>query len=172
MPDWIGSLIDALEFYGGVPDLLVPDNPKVLIAKADQYEPVLGNTTQDFVNHYATAMLPARPRKPQDKAKVEVGVQIVERWILERLRNHRFYRMAELNKAIGKLIADLNRRPFKKLDGNRRPWFERLDRPALPPLPTRRYEIAIFVKCRVNIDYHIDVDPHYYSVPHGLVRRA
>ncbi|KGW18106.1 sigma-70, region 4 family protein [Burkholderia pseudomallei MSHR4000] len=136
MPDWIGSLIDALKFYGGVPKLLVPDNPKALIAKADRYEPVLGNTTQDFVNHYATAMLPARPRKPQDKAKVEVGVQIVERWILARLRNHRFYS-----------LADLNRRPFKKLEGNHREWFERLDQPALRPLPTRRYEIATFVKC-------------------------
>ncbi|HDR9504586.1 IS21 family transposase [Burkholderia pyrrocinia] len=171
MPDWIGSLIDALEFYGGVPELLVPDNPKALIAKADRYEPVLGNTTQDFVNHYATAMLPARPRKPQDKAKVEVGVQIVERWILARLRNHRFYSLAELNKAIGKLITDLNQRPFKKLDGNRREWFERLDRPALRPLPARRYEIATFVKCRVNIDYHVEVDHHDYSVPHSLVRQ-
>jgi len=171
MPDWIGSLIDALEFYGGVPELLVPDNPKALIAKADRYEPVLGNTTQDFVNHYTTAMLPAHPRKPQDKAKVEVGVQIVERWILARLRNHRFYSLAELNKAIGKLIADLNRRPFKKLEGNRHEWFERLDRPALRPLPARRYEIATFVKCRVNIDYHVEVDHHYYSVPHSLVRQ-
>ncbi|OMW46878.1 IS21 family transposase, partial [Burkholderia pseudomallei] len=160
MPDWIGSLIDALKFYGGVPKLLVPDNPKALIAKADRYEPVLGNTTQDFVNHYATAMLPARPRKPQDKAKVEVGVQIVERWILARLRNHRFYS-----------LADLNRRPFKKLEGNHREWFERLDQPALRPLPTRRYEIATFVKCRVNIDYHVEVDHHYYSVPHSLVRQ-
>ncbi|AIO71740.1 MULTISPECIES: IS21 family transposase [Pseudomonadota] len=171
MPDWIGGLIDALEFYGGVPELLVPDNPKALIAKADRYEPVLGNTTQDFVNHYATAMLPARPRKPQDKAKVEVAVQIVERWILARLRNHRFFSLAELNRVIAQLVGDLNQRPFKKLEGNRREWFERLDRPVLRPLPARRYQIAAFIKCRVNIDYHVEIDHHYYSVPHKLVRQ-
>uniref|UniRef100_UPI003BEF16F2 IS21 family transposase n=1 Tax=Burkholderia arboris TaxID=488730 RepID=UPI003BEF16F2 len=170
-PDWIGGMIGAMEFYGGVPRLLVPDNPKALISNADRYEPTLGLTTQDFVNHYDTAMLPARPRKPKDKAKVEVGVQIVERWILARLWNHRFYSLAELNKAIAALTTDLNARPFKKLEGNRREWFERLDRPALRPLPTRRYEIATFKKCRVNIDYHIEVGGHYYSTPHQLVRQ-
>src|SRR5689334_14776108 len=116
-------------------------------------------------------MLPARPRKPKDKAKVEVGVQIVERWILARLRNHRFYSLVELNKAIAGLINDLNTRPFKKLEGTRREWFERLDKPALRPLPTRRYEIATFQKCRINIDSHIEVDGHYYSAPHSLVRQ-
>lgn len=171
MADWIGSLCDALEFIGGVPELLVPDNPKALIARPDRYEPGLGTTTQDFVNHYGTAMLPARPRKPQDKAKVEVGVQIVERWVLARLRHYRFYSLAELNKAIAELIADLNQRPFKRLEGNRREWFERLDQPVLRPLPVRRYEIATFQKCRVNIDYHVDVGGHYYSVPHSLARQ-
>jgi len=171
MADWIGGLCDALEFIGGVPELLVPDNPKALIALADRYEPVLGRTTQDFVNHYATAMLPARPRKPQDKAKVEVGVQIVERWVLARLRHHRFYSLAELNKAIAGLIADLNQRPFKRLEGTRCDWFERLDQPVLRPLPARRYEFARFQKCRVNIDYHVEVGGHYYSVPHSLVRQ-
>ncbi|WGS43913.1 IS21 family transposase [Burkholderia sp. JSH-S8] len=170
-PDWIGGLIDAMEFCGGVPKLLVPDNPKALISSADRYEPTLGLTTQDFVSYYDTAMLPARPRKPKDKAKVEVGVQIVERWILARLRNHRFYSLAELNKAIAGLIADLNARPFKKLEGSRREWFERLDKPALRPLPARRYEIATFHKCRVNIDSHIEVGGHYYSAPHSLVRQ-
>ena len=160
-----------MEFYGGVPELLVPDNPRALIAKPDRYEPGLGRTAQDFVNHYATAMLPARPRKPQDKAKVEVGVQIVERWILARLRNHRFFSLGELNREIGKLITDLNQRPFSKLEGNRRQWFERLDQLALRALPARRYEIATFQKCRVNIDYHVEVDHHYYSVPHSLVRQ-
>jgi transposase len=170
MVDWIGSLIDALEFFGGVPELLVPDNPRALIAQPDRYEPVLGRTTQDFVNHYGSAMLPARPRKPQDKPKVEVAVQIVERWILARLRNHRFFHIAELNKAISTLIVDLNLRSFKKLEGNRRGWFELLDQPALRPLPPTRYEVAAFRKCRVNIDYHVEVDGHYYSVPHALVR--
>jgi transposase len=171
MADCIGSLCDALEFIGGVPDLLVPDNPKALIARPDRYEPGLGATTQDFVNYYATAMLPARPRKPQDKAKVEVGVQIVERWVLARLRHYRFYSLAELNKAIAGLIADLNQRPFKRLEGNRREWFEQLDQPVLRALPTRRYEIATFQKCRVNIDYHVEVDAHYYSVAHSLARQ-
>ena len=142
---------------------------KALIARPDRYEPGLGTTTQDFVNHYGTAMLPARPRKPQDKAKVEVGVQIVERWVLARLRHYRFYSLAELNKAIAE-IADLNQRPFKRLEGNRREWFERLDQPVLRPLPVRRYEIATFQKCRVNIDYHVDVGGHY-SVPHSLARQ-
>lgn len=169
--DWIGGLCDALQFIGGVPELLVPDNPKALIALADRYEPVLGHTAQDFVSHYATAMLPARPRKPQDKAKVEVGVQIVERWVLARLRHHRFYSLAELNKTISNLIADLNRRPFKRLDGTRREWFERLDQPVLRPLPVQRYEVASFQKCRVNIDYHVEVGGHYYSVPHSLARQ-
>lgn len=91
-------------------------------------------------------MLPARPRKPQDKAKVEVGVQIVERWILARLRIHRFFSLAELNKAISTLIVDLNLRPFKKLEGNRRDWFERLDQPMLRALPSKRYEVATFCK--------------------------
>ena len=170
MVDWVGSLIDALEFFGGVPELLVPDNPRALIAQPDRYEPVLGLTTQDFVNHYGTAMLPARPRKPQDKPKVEVAVQIVERWILARLRNHRFFHLVELNNAIGRLLTDLNQRPFKKLDGNRRGWFEALDKPTLRALPPTRYEVAAFRKCRVNIDYHVEVDGHYYSVPHTLAR--
>jgi transposase len=169
--DWIGGLCDALEFIGGVPELIVPDNPRALIARPDRYEPVLGETTQDFVNHYATAMLPARPRKPQDKAKVEVGVQIVERWVLARLRHHRFFNLAELNRAIAALITDLNTRAFKKLEGNRREWFERLDQPTLRTLPARRYEIAAFHKCRVSIDYHVEVGGHYYSVPHSLVRQ-
>ena len=159
--DWIGSLCDALEFIGGVPELLVPDNPRALIARPDRYEPVLGSTTQDFVNHYATAMLPARPRKPQDKPKVEVGVQIVERWVLARLCHQRFYSLAELNRAIAGLISELNERPFKKLEGNRREWFERLDKPLLRALPACRYEIASFHKCRVNIDYHVEVGGHY-----------
>ena len=170
--DWIGGMVCAMEFAGGVPELLVPDNPRALVARPDRYEPVLSRTAEDFVHHYGTAMLPARPRKPQDKAKVETGVLIVERWILARLRNHRFYSLGELNKAIKRLVADLNDRPFKKLPGTRREWFERLDRPVLRPLPPRRYEVATFKQCRVNVDYHVEIDGHYYSVPHALVRKA
>lgn len=170
--DWIGGMVGAMEFIGGVPELLVPDNPRALVARPDRYEPELSRTAEDFVHHYGTAMLPARPRKPQDKSKVEVGVLIVERWILARLRNHGFYSLAELNKAIKKLVTELNNRPFKKLPGTRREWFERLDRPVLRPLPPLRYEVAKFKQCRVNVDYHVEVDGHYYSVPHALVRHA
>lgn len=172
LSDWLGALADAMEFIGGVPALIVPDNPRALIAQPDRYEPALGRTAQDFVCHYATAMLPARPRKPQDKAKVEVGVQIVERWILARLRHQRFFSLAELNKAISTLLEELNQRPLKKLGQTRRAWFECLDRPVLRPLPTQRYELAHFAHCYVNIDYHVEIDAHYYSVPHNLVRQG
>lgn len=120
---------------------------------------------------YGTAILPARPRKPQDKAKAEVGVQVVERWIMARLRNQVFFTLAALNLAIAELLVELNARPFKKLPGNRREWFETIDRPALMALPEQPFEIARFKVCRVNIDYHVDIDGHYYSVPHALVRR-
>jgi transposase len=171
MADWIGSLSASLTYFGGVPELVVPDNPRAMIAEPDPYEPVANRTAQDFAAHYGTAILPARPRKPQDKAKVEVAVQIVERWILARLRHRRLFSLAELNTAIASLLEDLNRRPFKKLDGNRRDWFERLDAPVLKPLPVTAYELARFKPCRVNIDYHVEIDAHYYSVPHNLVRQ-
>jgi len=171
MPDWLGALADAMECMGGVPALIVPDTPRALIVQPDRYEPMLGHTAQDFVCHYASAMLPARPRKPQDKAKVEVGVQGVERWILARLRHQRFFSLAELNKAIATLLEELNQRPLKKLGETRQAWFERLDRPALRPLPAKRYEFARFAHCHVNIDYHVEIDAHYYSVPHRLARQ-
>jgi transposase len=169
--DWIAGLVGALSYCGGVTDLIVPDNPKALILDADRYEPRANRTAQDFAAHYGTVILPARPRKPQDKAKVEVGVQIVERWILARLRHRRFFSLHEVNGAISDLLEDLNRRPFKKLPGNRREWFERLDQPVLKPLPALPYRVAFFKRCRVNIDYHIDIDGHYYSVPHALARQ-
>jgi transposase len=168
---WIGGLVGALTYFGGVTELIVPDNPKALIFDANRYEPRPNRTALDFAAHYDTVILPARPRKPQDKAKVEVGVQIVERWILARLRHRRFYSLHEVNVAVAELLEDLNRRPFKKLSGNRREWFERLDQPALKPLPVLRYQVAVFKRCRVNIDYHIDIDGHYYSVPHALARQ-
>lgn len=171
MVDWIGGLVGALTYYGGVTDLIVPDNPKALILDADRYEPRANRTALDFAAHYGTVILPARPRKPQDKAKVEVGVQIVERWILARLRHRRFFSLHEVNVAVSELLDDLNRRPFKKLPGNRQEWFERLDRPVLKPLPALPYRVAFFKRCRVNIDYHVDIDGHYYSVPHTLARQ-
>jgi transposase len=171
-PDWVGSLINALEFIGGVPRLIVPDQPRALIAQPDRYEPGVGRLVEEFCDHYSVAVLPARPAHPRDKPKVEAGVLLVERWILARLRHRRFFSLAELNAAIGELLVDLNRRPFKKLPGCRREAFERLDQPALKPLPSTRMPILRFKSARVNIDYHVELDGHYYSVPHRLVRTA
>jgi transposase len=170
LPDWIGSHVRALAFMGGVPAQLVPDNPKVGVDRANWYEPGLNRTYLDLATHYQTAILPARPRKPRDKAKVEVGVLVVERWILARLRNRRFFSLAELNQAIGELVADLNARPMRRLGVSRRDLFFELDRPALKELPAEPYEYAEWRVRRVGLDYHVDIDGHYYSVPHRLIR--
>lgn len=168
--DWVGSIIDALEFIDGTPRLIVPDQTRALIARPDRYEPSVNRLVEEMCDHYGVAVLPARPAHPRDKPKVEVGVQIVERWILARLRNRRFFSIAELNAAIRALLVDLNARPFKKLPGCRSSAFETLDRPALGALPATRMPIARFKRARVNIDYHVELDGHYYSVPHRLVR--
>jgi transposase len=168
--DWVGSLIGALEFIGGVPRLIVPDQPRALIAQPDRYEPGVGRLVEEFCDHYSVAVLPARPAHPRDKPKVECAVLVVERWILARLRNRRFFSLTELNAAIRELVADLNARAFKKLPGCRREAFQRLDQPALRPLPPSRMPIVRFKRARVNIDYHVELDGHYYSVPHRLVR--
>ncbi|MFN0315710.1 MAG: IS21 family transposase [Burkholderiales bacterium] len=171
MADWLEGFSLALRFIGGVPALIVPDNPRALVSKADRYEPVLNASVVDFAQHHRCVVLPARPYKPQDKAKAEVAVQIVERWILARVRHRRFFSLTELNTAIALLVEELNARPFKKLPGCRREAFEHLDRPALNPLPSTPYEFAQFKHCRVNIDYHVEIDGHYYSVPHALARQ-
>ncbi len=169
--DWLRGLTRALTFFGGVPALVVPDNPRALVSHADRYEPTLNRATLACADHYGVAILPARPRRPQDKAKAEVGVQVVERWILARLRHQRFFTFAALNEAIAQLLVELNARPFKKLDGSRQSWFQSIDRPALRPLPAQPYELARFKICTVNIDYHVEIEGHYYSVPHSLVRK-
>lgn len=169
--DWLSGLGQALRFIGGVPELIVPDNPRALIGEANRYEPEPQRAVAEFAAHYGTAVLPARPYHPQDKAKVEVGVQVVQRWILARLRNRRFFSLTELNVAIADLVEDLNQRPFKKLPGCRRDAFASLDRPALRPLPSTPFQYAQWKKARANIDYHVEVDGHYYSVPHALVRQ-
>jgi transposase len=168
--DWVGSIIGALEFIGGVARLIVPDQTRALIARPDRYEPTANRLVEELCDHYDVAVLPARPAHPRDKPKVEVGVLVVERWILARLRNRRFFSLPELNLAIAELLIDLNRRAFKKLPGCRMSAFEALDRPALRALPAARMRIARFKRARVNIDYHIELDGHYYSVPHHLVR--
>ena len=170
LPDWIGAHVRALAFMGGVPAQLVPDNPKVGVDRANWYEPGLNRTYLDLATHYGTAILPTRTRKPRDKAKVEVAVLVVERWILARLRNRRFFSLAELNRAIAELVADLNARPMRRLGVSRRDLFLELDRPALKPLPAEPYEYAEWRVRRVGLDYHVDIDGHYYSVPHRLIR--
>jgi transposase len=170
--DWVGAIIAALAFIGGVPRLLVPDQPRALIANPDAYEPITARLMQEMGEHYGLAVLPARPGRPQDKAKVEVGVQVVERWILARLRHRRFFSLAELNRGIAELLVELNRRPFKKLPGCRAQAFAALDAPALKPLPAQAMVLAQFKPARVNIDYHVAFEGHYYSVPHAHVGAA
>ena len=167
--DWVASIMATLEFIGGVPRLLVPDQPRALMAHPDRYEPTSHRLLEELSQHYNLAVLPARPAKPRDKPKVEVAVQVVERWILARLRHQRFFSLGALNTAIAALLADLNQRPFKKLPGCRASAFAKLDQPVLKPLPASRMSIARFKPARVNIDYHVELNGHYYSVPHRLV---
>src|SRR5215475_13369024 len=171
LPDWIGSHVRAFAALGGVPQVVVPDNLKAAVSRAHRYEPTLSRTYADLAQHYGVAIVPARAARPRDKAKVEVGVQVVERWILARLRHHTFFALPALNAAITDLLVALNQRPFKKLPGSRQSLFESLDRPALRPLPAQPYEYAEWKLVRVNIDYHVEVDGHYYSVPYTLVRQ-
>ena len=171
LPDWIGAHVRAFTFFGGVPQLIVPDNLKAGVTTACRYKPELNATYAELAAHYGTAILPARPYKPRDKAKVEAGVLLVERWILARLRHHPFFSLPDLNSAIGALLTDLNHRPFKKLPGSRHSQFLEADKPALTPLPPQPYEYAEWRKARVHLDYHIEVAGHFYSVPHRLVRQ-
>lgn len=171
LPDWIGSHIRAFAYFGGVPRQVVPDNLKSGVVKACLYDPEINRTYAGMAAHYDTAIVPARPRKPRDKAKVEVGVQIVERRILARLRNHRFFSLAELNQAIAELLVALNGRVTRHLGASRRQLFEQLDRPALKPLPAQAYEYAEWKQRRAGLDYHVEVAKHYYSVPHALAKQ-
>jgi len=169
MADWLESTARALSFYGGVTQLIVPDNPRALISDANRYEPRSNDTVLDFARHYGTSILPARPYHPQDKAKAESAVQIVERWIMARLRHQQFASVHEVNQAVAPLLTRLNEKPFQKLPGSRASTFAALDAPALLPLPLQRYEMAHFKTVKAHIDYHVEVEQHRYSVPHALV---
>jgi transposase len=171
LADWIGSHSRAFAFLGGIPKVLVPDNLKSAVSKSNYYDPDINPSYLDMANHYGTAVIPARVRKPKDKAKVEVAVQVVERWILARLRNRQFFSLGQLNRAIAALLEDLNSKPFQKLPGSRKSAFESLDRPALSPLPSAPYQFAEWKIATVNVDYHIEVHRHYYSVPHTLIKK-
>jgi len=170
LPDWVGAHVRAFEFFGGLPQVVVPDNLKNAVTKPCRYDPDLNPTYQQMAQHYGVAVIPARPYKPKDKAKAEVGVQLVERWIMMRLRKLTFYTLASLNQAIRALLEDLNRRPFKKRPGCRSSQFEQLDKPVLTPLPAAPYVYRHIKKARVHLDYHVEYDTHYYSVPYQLVK--
>jgi transposase len=169
LPDWLGSHVRMFDYFGGCTAMVVPDNLKSGVTRACRYDPDLNPSYQQWAEHYQVAVVPARPYKPKDKAKAEVGVQIVERWILARLRHHSFFSLAELNQCIRTLLEDLNQKPFKQLPGNRQQAFEQLDRPALKPLPRHRYRYLEIKPVKVNIDYHVQYRQHHYSVPHQYV---
>jgi len=170
--DWINAHVQAFEFFGGSTEIVVPDNLKSAVRKTHRYEPTINPSYQQMAAYYGTAIVPARSYRPKDKAKAEVGVQIVERWIMARLRHQTFFTLAALNQAIRFLLDDLNQRPFKKLPGTRLSQFKQLDKPALRPLPTAPYRYTEIKQARVHIDYHLEFDGHYYSVPHNLVKLA
>jgi transposase len=170
LSSWITAHVHAFEAMGCVPKIVVPDNLASAVKKAHRYEPEINASYQEMAAHYKVAVIPARSRKPRDKAKVEAGVLLAERWILARLRNRRFYSLAEANAEIKRLVAWLNDRPFKRLPGSRRQLFEELERPVMRPLPANRYSYGAWkIAVKVNIDYHIEAARHYYSVPYQLV---
>ncbi len=169
VPDWVGSHARAFAFYGGVPALVVCDQLKSAVTLPCRYEPGLQRAYAELAEHYGTVILPARPAHARDKAKVEVAVQVAERWILARLRHETFFSLGALNARIAELVADLNGRRMRLYQASRRELFERLDRPALRPLPAEPFVYGEWKLARVNIDYHVELHGHYYSVPHPLV---
>ena len=169
MRSWLGALARALSFYGGCPQLIVPDNPRSLVSIACRYEPKLNETVRDFARHYNVSVLPARPFSPRDKASAESSVQVVTRWVLARLRHTVLADVHAADRAIAALLPSLNDRAFQKLDGSRASLFAALDLPALSPLPAQPWQWATFKTVTVHIDYHVEVDFHRYSVPHPLV---
>jgi transposase len=171
LPDWISSHIRAFNFFQGCPLLVIPDNLKSAVNKAHRYEPEINSTYQDMAVHYSVAVVPARPRKPKDKAKAEAGVLLVERWILACLRNREFFSLEELNEAIKPLLEKLNNRQFKKFKSSRKELFETLEKSCLQPLPQNAYEFAEWEKVRVAPNIHVRVCGNYYSVPYTLVKR-
>lgn len=170
VPDFIGSHVHAYAYFEGVTTITVPDQLKSAVARSCRYEPGIQRTYAEMAQHYGTVIVPARPYRARDKAKVEVGVQIAQRWILARLRNETFFSLAALNARIAELVEDLNTRAMRKLGGaTRRELYERYDRPVLRTLPSTAYELRQWQQVRVNLDYHIELDKHWYSAPYALV---
>lgn len=170
LSDWIAAHANLFAFLGGVPKFVICDNLKAAVVNPDRYEPGLNRTYAEMARHYGTTILPARPRKPRDKAKVEVAVQIAQRWILARLRNQRFFALADLNAAIRTLVAELNGRVMHGFNDSRAALFATLDKPRLAELPHDPYVFARWKRCRVAPDYHVEVDGHWYSTPFRLIR--
>jgi transposase len=170
--DWLSAHVRALDYFGGVTQAIVPDNLKSGVARACRYEPDLNPSYQDFAEHYGVTILPARVRKPRDKAKVEVAVQGIERWILAPLRHCTFFSLAELNAALWAALERYNDRPLSHGEGTRRSRYLELDRPALKPLPARRYQYATWKKAKVHLDYHVEFERRYYSVPYRLIGKT
>jgi transposase len=168
---WIAAHCHAYAFFEGVAKVTVPDNPKTAVVRACRYEPVLHRSYQEMAEHYGTVIIPARPRRPRDKAKVEAGVLIAERQILAALRDQRFFNVGELNQAMVGLLAKLNDQPFQKVEGSRNSWFETVEKARLLPLPAARFELAIWSMAKVSIDYHVAVEKHYYSAPYQLIHQ-
>jgi transposase len=168
LPDWLGSHVRAFQFFGGLPAIVVPDNLRSAVSKPCRYEPQLNPSYQELATHYNVAVIPARVRKPKDKAKVEAGVQLVQRWILAALRHRTFFSLDEVNEAIAGLLTRLNAKPFRKISGSRESLFAELDKPALAPLPLIQYQYAEWRQVRLGMNYHVQLDEHYYSAPHQL----
>jgi len=169
LPFWIAAHVRMLEWFEGAPEIFVPDNLRSAVTIPCRYDPTLNRTYSDFAQHYGAVVIPARTYHAKDKPKVELSVLLAQRWVLAVLRNRTFFSLGELNAAIWERVRVINERPMQKLGVSRRQLFERLDRPALKPLPTDRYEMAEWKNCRVNIDYHVEVDHNYYSVPYQLI---
>ena len=169
LPTWVGCHVRAFEYFGGTTEIWVPDNPRVGVTKASKYEPLLNRTYEDLSVHFGAAVIPARPYKPRDKAKVEVAVLIASRWILAVLRNRTFYSVEEMRVAVAELLEKLNHRQMRRLKKSRRELFEEIERAALKPLPTRPYEYAEWTQPKVDLSYHVEHDGHFYSVPFGLI---
>jgi transposase len=172
LPTWLGCHVRAFEFFGGVSEILVPDNPRVGVTKPHLYEPDLNPSYAELARHYGVAVIPARPRKPRDKAKVEQGVLLAERWILARLRNHVFFSLEEAREAVRPLVGVLNERLQRRVRKSRRQLFEEIERTALKPLPATPYELAQWKRPKVNIDYHVEFDDNFYSVPYGVIHEV
>lgn len=168
VPDFCASTVRALEYFGAAPAIAVPDQLRSAVKRPDRYDPDINDAFAELGQHYGMAIIPAPPRKPKGKAKVEAGVLVAQRWILARLRNRVFFSLADLNHAIAELLEELNTRRFQKLPGTRREAFESIDRPSMRLLPRLRFELPERKKTRANIDYHVEFDGRLYSVPFKL----